>query len=699
MTHKLCLIVFVLSFFTQTNGQNCTDLYIAGVLDGPLGGGTPKMIQVCANKDITDLSIYALGSANNGGGSDGIEYTLPAIPLDSSSCFTVASESTGFINFFNCPPDDVSSVANINGNDAIELFCNGVLSDLYGDQNADGSGEPWDYLDGWAISTDTIPDINFDASDWIFSGANALDGESSNTTATTPYPLSACTNNCVISTVLIGTQSTCNPNTNTYTQDIEITYSMAPSSGMLNVNGQLFTITNSPQTVTLNNLTSNSNQVDLNVFFTNLPSCSFNMTNAFTAPNSCASTPSNTIVDTLKIMTYNLLNFPNPSNNDPLGSDAARLILFRNLIDSINPDVILIQELKTLQGMIDLTDELNSNSSLGFTYMNAPMYTSYSGLGNGLIYKTDKFYFESQQELARTNSLNAPNGGSVVAPRANSLYNLKATNNNCLDSIDIDLISLHLKAGSSDASGNSIADRENRNLGILDALDWTELQSQSANIIIAGDTNFRSDDNNSGGDSEPGYVNLIDINNSPSFVDPLNGFVRNQSSDAHKYTQATRSSGINHYGNGGVSGGLDDRFDFIFFSDAINNNLNKANYLINSHEIPGSPQLLNTASCSSGLPNCTDYLIMSDHYPVTIDVIFTFDQCGTPCVQDLVISQDYINGEIEILEASQTIQADNTIGNNSNIQYQAGQSIDLNGGFEVTLNAIFEAFIDDCFTP
>lgn len=698
MKVKIWLLINSFIIIGSINAQNCNDLYIAGILDGPLSGGTPKMIQVCATSDITDLSIFGLGSANNGGGTDGQEYTFPNIALDSAQCYVVASESIGFNDFFNCAPDDVSSVANINGNDAIELFCNGALSDLYGDQNTDGDGEPWDYEDGWAYSNDSLPNVVFMNSDWTFSGPNALDGESSNSTAAIPYPIPVCVNNCIITNIALGNQSICNTSNNTYTQDIEITYTMPPSSGMLNINGQLFVITASPQTITLVDLQSDGNTVTVNAFFTNLPSCSFNIPNAFTAPIACASPPVNSLSDTLRVMTYNLLNFPNPSNTNSIGNDAARLILFRNIVDSINPDVIILQELKSLQGMIDLADELNANSITGSTFNNAPMFTSYSGLGNGLIYKTDKFILESQEELPRNNSLNAPNGNTVVSPRANSLYNLKATNTSCLDSIDLDLISVHLKAGSSDASGNSIADRDNRNLGILDALDWTDIQLGTANIIIAGDTNFRSDDNTSGSDSEPGYVNLVSVSNSPSFFDPLNGFVRNISSDAHKYTQATRLTGLNHYGNGGVSGGLDDRFDFIFFSNSINDNTNQISYLNNSHDIPGSPQLLNTASCSSGLPNCTDFLYMSDHYPITIDVVLTFDQCGAPCVQDLIIMQNYTNGEIETLEASQTIQADNLVGNNSIITYKAGQSIELNGEFEVSLNAIFEAIIEDC-TP
>lgn len=58
-----------------------SDLMITGVIDGPLPGGVPKAVQLIALTDIADLSIYGLGSANNGGGTDGEEYTFPAVAV------------------------------------------------------------------------------------------------------------------------------------------------------------------------------------------------------------------------------------------------------------------------------------------------------------------------------------------------------------------------------------------------------------------------------------------------------------------------------------------------------------------------------------------------------------------------------------------------------------------------------------------
>ena len=52
-----------------------------------------------------------------------------------------------FLNFFGTASNYASSAANINGDDAIELFQNGIVVDVFGDINTGGSG-PWEYMDG-----------------------------------------------------------------------------------------------------------------------------------------------------------------------------------------------------------------------------------------------------------------------------------------------------------------------------------------------------------------------------------------------------------------------------------------------------------------------------------------------------------------------------------------------------------------------
>lgn len=67
----------IISALSSTAIQ-ANDLVISGVIDGPLSGGVPKAVELFVVNDIADLSTYALGTANNGGGTDGEEFTFPA---------------------------------------------------------------------------------------------------------------------------------------------------------------------------------------------------------------------------------------------------------------------------------------------------------------------------------------------------------------------------------------------------------------------------------------------------------------------------------------------------------------------------------------------------------------------------------------------------------------------------------------------
>lgn len=184
---KTLLTILAISLLASTAfGQ----LVITGVVDGPLSGGLPKAIELCAVMDIADLSEYGIGSANNGGGTDGEEFTFPAVAVSQGQFIYVASEEPGFTEFFGFAPDYTDGAANINGDDAIELFHLGMVVDLFGDIDQDGTGEPWEHLDGWAYRVDNTSDNPvFMLDDWYFSGINALDGAADNASADVPFPI------------------------------------------------------------------------------------------------------------------------------------------------------------------------------------------------------------------------------------------------------------------------------------------------------------------------------------------------------------------------------------------------------------------------------------------------------------------------------------------------------------------------------
>jgi predicted extracellular nuclease len=167
-----------------------SDLVITGVIDGPLPGGLPKAIELFVLNDVPDLSYCGVGSANNAGGSDGQEFTFTSVSATAGTYIYVSKETEEFANFMGFNPTYKSNAADINGDDSIELFCGGLVVDVFGEVGVDGSNHPWEYLDGWAYrSAETGPDGNeFIFGNWTFSGKNALDNETKNLTAATPFP-------------------------------------------------------------------------------------------------------------------------------------------------------------------------------------------------------------------------------------------------------------------------------------------------------------------------------------------------------------------------------------------------------------------------------------------------------------------------------------------------------------------------------
>jgi hypothetical protein len=193
---KLLMIFAVVLMASPAAAQ----LVITGLLDGPLPGGVPKLLELYACDDIADLSVYGIGCANNGGGTDGVEYTFPADAIAAGSfiyCEQVSGTTpAAFMTYMGFASNyDVGFAAAFNGDDAIELFYVGgtspVVVDVFGDINLDGTGTGWDHLDGWAKrSVGTGPDGSVpQLGSWTFSGVNATDGCLTNDSCGSVFPV------------------------------------------------------------------------------------------------------------------------------------------------------------------------------------------------------------------------------------------------------------------------------------------------------------------------------------------------------------------------------------------------------------------------------------------------------------------------------------------------------------------------------
>ena len=161
-------------------------LALQGVLDISLPANDGKAIHFIALEDIADLSIFGVGVANNGGGSDGQEYTFESIAVSAGDNILLARTPEAMASYFaDCFGSFehvmlANSAIGQNGDDAIELFEMGVSIEIFGDLTTDGTDQAWEYLDSWAYKVDTA---------WTYGAINCTDGSETTTASDCVYPI------------------------------------------------------------------------------------------------------------------------------------------------------------------------------------------------------------------------------------------------------------------------------------------------------------------------------------------------------------------------------------------------------------------------------------------------------------------------------------------------------------------------------
>jgi hypothetical protein len=172
-------------------------------LTTPIGGNSGgKAVMLTANQNISDLSTYGFGSAGNGGGSDGEEYTFPSISINAGQHVIVCRDSLALSTYFDgCLEQFPGSLyPNLiiedtieptgNGNDAYELFFNGNVIETFGDiVHAFGTSGftdlPWAYRGSWAWKDTAAPNVG----NWVYGVDNCSDSSTTTQTSACPFPL------------------------------------------------------------------------------------------------------------------------------------------------------------------------------------------------------------------------------------------------------------------------------------------------------------------------------------------------------------------------------------------------------------------------------------------------------------------------------------------------------------------------------
>jgi endonuclease/exonuclease/phosphatase family metal-dependent hydrolase len=312
-------------------------------------------------------------------------------------------------------------------------------------------------------------------------------------------------------------------------------------------------------------------------------------------------------VDTLRIATYNLLNFPDATS-------ASRVTHFRTIIDSIDPDILVVQELTHATGVTTfLNDVMNHN---GNAYQAAPFLDGFD-TDNGLFYKIENITLLGSQNI-------------VTPLRAITEYVLLFKN------VEFSIYSLHLKASQGETN-------ENRRLA-----EATILRTKLNALFSTS--------------AEPAY-NILTVAGSQAesngrLYDPISQFGNwhNNGFFSSIHSQSTRTTSFGD----GSTGGLDDRFDIMLVSNSLLSgggmDILPATYRAFGNDGNHFNQAISAGSnnvVSAGIANALHQA--SDHLPVLAEFIFgnTTSVSGSPNVPlSFDLSQNYpnpFNGETLIL--------------------------------------------------
>lgn len=358
-----------------------------------------------------------------------------------------------------------------------------------------------------------------------------------------------------------------------------------------------------------------------------------------------------------KLMFYNLLDYPEaPPQN--------RNVILKDILNVYQPDIFMVCELESEEASNDILNfslgEINKNYEKALFVSNQSSYNNYSSLQQELYYNTAYFTLTNQEEI--TTNVRDINHYTLLLNT-----NTQNTNSN---SVYLEVFVTHLKASQG-------TENEQKRLQMVEQFT-NALNNLNPNsyVIFAGDFNFYTS-------SESGYQKILDPNNHVIMKDVLNQNNSLQSWHTNYnfkniHTQATRISS-SEFGGYGAGGGLDDRFDFITFSDNILNS-SAINYVANSYKSFGNNgncynKRIDDTSCTGNYDFTlrSNLYQMSDHLPVVAQLEST-TTLGVNTTGFLSDSFKFTNGNIARNSLNFTVKS-NLIGEEILIFNQLGQEI------------------------
>jgi hypothetical protein len=298
--------------------------------------------------------------------------------------------------------------------------------------------------------------------------------------------------------------------------------------------------------------------------------------------------------DTITVMQYNLLQYG--GSCIPIAGKTADL---KTILKYVMPDILGVNEMLPDNTTIDYLRS-NALNTDGISYYQRANITN---LSNSPQLVNMIYYNSAKLGLAANIPLQTSYRDINIYRFYFKSYDLATTH----DTIYINVVVAHLKA-----SQGYEADRATMTNTLMSYLNAINV---SNNYLFQGDLNLYTS-------TEQAYQNLIgNANANMRFYDPINrpGAWNGNSSFKDIHTQSSHNSG--NLNNCFVTGGMDDRFDFILISKDVKDGTKKAQYITGSYKAIGqdgqhfnsdlTSSPTNTSAPTSvinALYNCSDHL-------------------------------------------------------------------------------------------
>jgi len=293
----------------------------------------------------------------------------------------------------------------------------------------------------------------------------------------------------------------------------------------------------------------------------------------------------------IRIASWNILNYSD-LNGDSREED------FRKVIDMIEPDILVVQEMKSAEGVSHfLKNVLNPKPPRQYK---AAEFIDGPDTDNALFYDKTKLELQSSQQIP-------------TSFRDISEYCLKIKEGPGKD-CEFNIYSVHLKEGLGASNRKQRKNEANTLRTYLNGLP------PESHFLVCGTFNMISS-------NEKAYKLLTGdlINNIGRLKDPINRFGRwhNKMKFRPTHTESTRKT---KFGDG-ESGGLDDRFDVILISYGLDQNgelfYSPGSFVVFGNDGKHLNKAINEPMNKVVSPEIADALYKaSDHLPVIIDLVF-----------------------------------------------------------------------------